>query len=102
MNPSDWSSKNYFVNWWGRWIPPPVHAAIDVAACCRPSAQLTGKAVGMRRGNFLPRAHDLLLLLIIPIISPFHVYFQQAIKHIAVLFATCYLMCFAQLYKQNF
>ena len=69
MNPSDWSSKKYFVNWWGRWIPPPVHAAIDVAACCRPCAQLTGKAVGMRRGNFLPRAHAL----IIPDLSTFHV-----------------------------
>ena len=95
MKPSDWSSKKYFVNWWGRWIPP-VHAAIDVAACCRPCAQLTGKAVGMRRGNFLPRAHDLII-----ISSPFHVYFQWAL-HIAVLFATCNLMCFAQLYKQNF
>ena len=69
MNPSDWSSKKYFVNWWGRWIPPPVHAAIDVAACCLPCAQLTGKAVGMRRGNFLPRAHAL----IIPSHSTFHV-----------------------------
>ena len=93
MNPSDWSSKKYFVNWWGRWIPP-VHAAIDLAACCRPCAQLTGKAVGMRRGNFLPRAHDL----IVPIISQSSVHFQ----HNAVLFATCNLMCFAQLYKQNF
>ena len=36
-------------------------AAIGMAACCRPWAQLTGSAVGMLRGKFLSRAHPFLV-----------------------------------------
>ena len=42
----------------GKWGDAVLHhAAIGVAACCRPSPRITGSAVAMRRGNFLPRAH---------------------------------------------
>ena len=43
------------------------HAAIGMAACCRPSPQTTGRAVAMRRGNFLPRAHPNLMARISPL-----------------------------------